>query len=76
MFHDLLAFLNERVPRSTTFIDVSNVSFVHMLLLVFKGTRFNCGADILLCGSRAQGRFSLLAIESTTYKLNMLLRFL
>jgi hypothetical protein len=76
MFHDLLAFLSERVPLSTTSIIASNISFVHMLLLVFEGTQFNSGVDLLLCGSRAKGRFSLLAIGSTTYKPNMLFHFL
>jgi hypothetical protein len=28
-----------------------------MFLLVFEGTRFNCGANLLLCGSRVRGNF-------------------
>jgi hypothetical protein len=35
MFHDLVALFRESVPLSTTSIVASNVSFVHMPLLVF-----------------------------------------
>lgn len=31
MFHDMLTLLKEHVPLSITFIDDSNVSYVHML---------------------------------------------
>ncbi len=44
MFHNLLAFLRECVPLSITSITTSNVSFAHMLLLVFESIQFSCGA--------------------------------
>ncbi len=50
MSHDLFTFLKECVPLSTTSIATSNISSVHMPLMVFGGTRFSCGADILFCG--------------------------
>ncbi len=71
MFHDLLALLRECVPLSITSIVFSNVSFGHMPFLVFEGIWFNRGANLLLCGSRVGGRFSLLATWFATYKSNM-----
>ncbi len=76
MFHDLLALLKECVPLSTTSIVASNVSFVHVPLLVFEGIRFNCGANFLLRGLRVGGRFSLLIIGFASCKYNMLLHHL
>jgi hypothetical protein len=35
---------------------VSNASFVHMSFLVIEGTRFSCGFDLFLYGSRIGGR--------------------
>jgi hypothetical protein len=76
MFYDLLAFLRECAPLSITSISTSNVSFVHMPLLVFEGTQFSCGADLLLYGSRTKGRFSLLIVGFATCKSNMLFHLL
>jgi len=76
MFHDLLAFLMECVPFSITSIASSSTSFVHIPLLIFGSTWFNYGVDLLLCGSRVRGRFSLLIAKSTTCKSNMLLHLL
>jgi hypothetical protein len=47
-----------------------------MPLLIFEGTRFSHGVDLLFCGSRARGRFSLLDVRFVAYKSNMLLRLL
>ncbi len=65
-FHELLAFLRECVPLSITAIVTSNLSSIHMPLLVFKNIWFNCGAIFLFCGSRVRGRFSLLVVRSVT----------
>jgi hypothetical protein len=53
-------------------IVISKASFVHMPLLVVEGIQFNCDVDLLLCGSRANNKFSLFVI----YKSNMLLHHL
>jgi hypothetical protein len=76
MFHDLLALLMECVPFSIISIASSNASFVHIPFLVFGNTRFNYGVDLLLCGLRARGKFSLLIVGFTACKSNMLLRLL
>jgi hypothetical protein len=68
MFHDLLALLKECVLLSTTSMVASNASFVHMPLLVVEGNQFNCGADLLLCGSRVGGRFSFFDARSISYE--------
>ncbi len=76
MFHDLLAFLMECVLLSITSIASSSISLVHIPLLIFGGTRFNYGVDLLLCGSRVRARFSLLVAMFNTCKSNMLLHLL
>jgi hypothetical protein len=69
----LLALLKERVFLSTTSIFVSNVLFVHMVLLVIEGIQFSYGVNLLFCGLGVGGRFSLLVIRFDVYKSNMLL---
>jgi hypothetical protein len=39
MFHDLLDLLKECVPLSTIAMVASNVSFVHMPLLIIEGSQ-------------------------------------
>jgi hypothetical protein len=72
MFHDLLALFKECVPLSTTSIVDSNISFIHMPLLVFGGTQFSCGADLLRCGLGARVIFFLLVARFVACKSNML----
>jgi hypothetical protein len=76
MFHDLLALFKECVPLSITSFFFSNFSFGHMPLLVFKGIQLNYGANLLLCGLRVGGRFSLLTIGFDACKSNVLLLLL
>jgi hypothetical protein len=66
----------EYAPLSISSIAFSNASFVHILLLVFGGIQFSCGADLLFSGSGARGRLSLLVAWFVTYKSNMLLYLL
>jgi len=68
-----LPFLVEwYIPLSMVSIVISKALFVHIPLLVVEGTQFNCDADLLLCGSGANNKFSLFVI----YKSNMLLHHL
>ncbi len=60
MFHALLTLSKEYVPFSMASIVNSKASYVHMSLLVVKGTRFKC-VDLLFCGSGIGGQFSLFA---------------
>ncbi len=76
MFHDPLALFKEHAPLSTTSIVASNISFVHMPLLVFEGIRFSCVANLLFRGLRVGGRFSLLIARFVSCKSNMLLHHL
>ncbi len=76
MFHDLLAFLKECVPFSTTSTVVSNALFGHMLFLIVEGIRFNCGANLPFCGSRVGGRFSLFDVGFVACKSIMLVHLL
>jgi hypothetical protein len=57
---------------STTSIFAFNVLFVHMVLLVIKGTKLSYGVNLLFCGLGVGGRFSLLVIRFVVYKSNML----
>jgi hypothetical protein len=66
----------EYVPFSITSIANSNASFVHIPLLIFGGIQFNCGVDLLICGSRVGEIFSLLAAGFVVCKSNMLLHLL
>jgi hypothetical protein len=80
LFHALLTLYREYVPFSITSIVNSKASSVHMLLMVVKGTRFSC-VDLLVCGSRVGGQFSLFVAGGrlslfVVYKSNMLLRHL
>jgi len=61
IFHDLQGLLWECVPLSITSIVTFDTSLVHMPLLVFEGIQFGCGVDLLFCGWKTRGRFSLLA---------------
>jgi hypothetical protein len=58
MFHALLALYKEYVPFSTTSIVDSKASSVHIPFLVVESSRFSC-VDLLFCGSREGGQFSL-----------------
>ncbi len=70
MSHDLLTFLRECVPLSTTSIVIYSISFVHMPFLVFGGTRFSCGVDILFCGSKVKGSIFLISCKVYCYACN------
>jgi hypothetical protein len=72
MFHDLLAFLKERVLLSTTFMAIFNVLSVHMLLQVVEGIWFSCGDDLFLYVSRARKRFSFFNAGFVACKSSML----
>jgi hypothetical protein len=76
MFHDLLALLKECDLLSTTSMAISNVSSIHMPLLVVEGIEFNCGVDLILCGSKVGGRFSLFDVRFVVCKSNMLIHLL
>jgi hypothetical protein len=52
---------------------ISNVSSVHMPFLIVEGIQFSCGADLLLCGSRARGRFYLFDARFVACKSSMLI---
>jgi hypothetical protein len=62
----------EYIPLSIASIASSNASFVHIPLLVFGGIQFYCGADLLFCGSKVRGRFSLLVARFVVCKSNMM----
>jgi hypothetical protein len=59
MFHDLLAFLKEYVPFSTTSIVVSTISYVHMPLLLIVRAWFNYGVDLLVFDLKIKAIFFL-----------------
>ncbi len=67
MSHELLTFLTECVPLSMTSFVISNISFVHMPLLVFGGIRFNCGVDLLFCGLEVKGKIFLVSCRVCYY---------
>ncbi len=68
--------LRECVPLSTTSIVVFNTSSIHILLLVFEGIQFSCGANFLLYGSITGEKFSSLVVGSVVSKSNMLLHLM
>jgi hypothetical protein len=72
MFHDMLAFLKEHLPLSTSSITTSNGSFIHMPFLLVMGIQFIYGGFLLICDSWIRGRFCL----SITCSSNMPLRHL
>ncbi len=76
MFHDLLAFLEECILLSTTSMAIYNVSSIHMPILVVENNWFNYGANLLLCGLGAHGRFSLFNVGSMACKSIMLVYLL
>ncbi len=76
MFHDLLAFLEECVFFSTASMAIYNASFIHMPFLIIEGTRFSCGVDLFLFGSKAKRRFFLFDERSMACKSIMLVRLL
>jgi hypothetical protein len=59
MFHDLLAFLKEHIPLSTTSTNVFNASSIHMPFLLAIGIQFICGGFLLVFNSWTWGKFSL-----------------
>ncbi len=76
MFHDLLALLMEFFFLWITFIASFNAWFIHIPLKKIGGIQFSFGVDILFCGWKVGGRFSLLVPMSTACKSNILFRFL
>jgi hypothetical protein len=59
MFPDLLDFLKEYVPFSTTSIVVSTISYVHMPFLLIVRVWFNYGVDLLVFDLKIRGIFFL-----------------
>ncbi len=61
-FHDLIAFLKKHLSLLITSIVVSNVSTIHMRLLLAILIRYNCDGFLLVFNSWDGDKFSLLIV--------------
>jgi hypothetical protein len=55
----------ECIFLSITPISSSNASFVHIPFLILGGTEFNCGVNLLFCGSKVGASLEIVIIEYT-----------